>query len=352
MAIDIRIPTPIIDEDRARTNIKYMADKAKRAGVRFRPHFKTHQSAEVGEWFRDEGVTAITVSSCSMADYFAVHGWTDITIAFPLNLRELDTVRDLASRVDLGVLVDHPNAVKVLSKNIDTNVYVWLKIDTGYGRSGVHWDQVQQIIHLAEQVRRSDHLSFKGLITHNGHAYHVRGHEAICNIYKESTQRLQSVRDVLLEHGFETVELSTGDTPCCSVVDDFSGVDEIRPGNFVYYDLMQTEIGSCTDEQVAMVVACPVAGIYPEREEIVIYGGAVHLSKETIELEGNRVYGCLAEMNGDAIAGIRRDAPVTALSQEHGIVHVPPDILNSLHLGNLVHVVPVHSCLAVDCLRK
>ena len=50
----IEKPTVLLDEARARRNLAVMAAKARRQGVRFRPHFKTHQSAAMGEWFRQE----------------------------------------------------------------------------------------------------------------------------------------------------------------------------------------------------------------------------------------------------------------------------------------------------------
>ena len=59
---DIVKPTMLLDERRVRANIARMAQRARDNGVRFRPHFKTHQSAQIGAWFREEGVTAITVS--------------------------------------------------------------------------------------------------------------------------------------------------------------------------------------------------------------------------------------------------------------------------------------------------
>jgi D-serine deaminase-like pyridoxal phosphate-dependent protein len=67
----IATPTLLLDEGRARRNLDGMAARAARAGVRFRPHFKTHQSARIGEWFREAGVHSITVSSVRMAAYFA-----------------------------------------------------------------------------------------------------------------------------------------------------------------------------------------------------------------------------------------------------------------------------------------
>ena len=76
-SIGISRPALLLDKEQVFSNIDKMASKAKATGVKFRPHFKTHQSAEIGNWFRDFGVTAITVSSLDMAIYFAKHGWAD-----------------------------------------------------------------------------------------------------------------------------------------------------------------------------------------------------------------------------------------------------------------------------------
>ena len=73
----IRKPTLFLDEVKCRANIRMMSEKAKANGVIFRPHFKTHQSVEIGNWFREEGTQAITVSSVGMAGYFAKAGWRD-----------------------------------------------------------------------------------------------------------------------------------------------------------------------------------------------------------------------------------------------------------------------------------
>jgi hypothetical protein len=40
-----------------------------------------------------------------MARFFADHGWQDITIAFPVNVRQLPALDSLAGRVRLGLLV-------------------------------------------------------------------------------------------------------------------------------------------------------------------------------------------------------------------------------------------------------
>ena len=96
-------PTLILDKKRCLANIEKMANKAKRNNINFRPHFKTHQSAEIGSWFRNFDVTSITVSSVRMAKYFAANGWNDITIAFPVNILEIGQINELALKISLNI---------------------------------------------------------------------------------------------------------------------------------------------------------------------------------------------------------------------------------------------------------
>ena len=79
-------PTLLIDQHKCADNIARMVAKAAKNDVRLRVHFKTHQSAQIGEWIRSKGVVSIAVSSVKMAGYFANHDWNDITIAFPFNI--------------------------------------------------------------------------------------------------------------------------------------------------------------------------------------------------------------------------------------------------------------------------
>ncbi|MCD4657809.1 MAG: alanine racemase, partial [Planctomycetes bacterium] len=131
---EIAKPTLLVDIKRVRANIKRMAEKAKHNNITFRPHFKTHQSAEIGEIFRKYGVDKITVTSVEMAEYFAKFGWTDITIAMPVNLREIDNINKLSSKISLSLIVDSEFASKFLSENIISNVNIWIEINAGYNR--------------------------------------------------------------------------------------------------------------------------------------------------------------------------------------------------------------------------
>lgn len=353
-------PTMLLDERRVRANIAHMAQKARANGVRFRPHFKTHRSAQIGEWFRSEGVTAITVSSVDMAAYFADYGWQDITIAFPVNVREIDKINRLAASTRLNLLIESTQTAQILEERLAHPVSVWIEVDAGSGRSGVLWNAGGELHELASLLANSRLMTLHGLLTHAGNTYTARSRETVAAIHHETVTRLQRLRNWLIEHGFLGLELSIGDTPACSMLDDWGDVDEARPGNFVFYDLTQIEIGSCTAQEVGFIVACPVVAVHAERRQIVLYGGAVHLSKEMLlRTDGSPSYGSVIELYdsnlddgwGEPLAGVW----LRSLSQEHGVIQATAEgwaSLAGVQVGDLVGVLPVHSCLTADLLQE
>jgi D-serine deaminase-like pyridoxal phosphate-dependent protein len=347
---DIERPTLVLDEVRARRNIGRMAEKARRSGVRFRPHFKTHQSAVVGDWFRDFGVDAITVSSVDMAVYFADHGWNDITIAFPVNVRQLGTIHSLAHRISLGILVESEEIIPLLCNNLTDELDVWLKVDVGYRRTGIDWEDVEGLIELGKAVSEARGLTLRGLLTHAGNTYGAGSPGKIIEVYLQSVERMNMARDALGAAGLET-EVSVGDTPGCSLVDRFEWVDEVRPGNFVFYDLMQYRFGSCSENDIAMAVACPIVALHPERGQLTLYGGAVHLSNATIpRAKGGLSFGAVALPSREGWSSIVNGSELISLSQEHGIVQASGALFEGRRVGDIVVVIPVHSCLTANLI--
>ncbi len=346
----IEKPTLVLDERKAHANLKRMAAKAAAAGVRFRPHFKTHQSALIGEWFREEGVTAITVSSLSMAEYFAGHGWDDILVAFPVNVRELAAINHMAGRVRLGLLLESIGSVNALQAGLTAPVDVWIKIDTGLHRAGLDVNDVEAVRVVAEEVVRSPRLRLRGLLTHAGQTYHAHSQVEIREMYAQSCCGLAHLRQALASSRLGNLEISVGDSPGCTLSDDLGEVDEIRPGNFIFFDSMMFDLGVCTPQEIAVVVACPVVALHAQRLEAVVYGGAIHLSKESLQRDCQSFYGYAALPDENGWRFIGRENHVLALSQEHGVIQLTQEYFSRLKVGDLLCVLPVHSCLAVDAL--
>jgi D-serine deaminase-like pyridoxal phosphate-dependent protein len=349
----LKKPTLILDEGRARRNIERMAGRARHLGVRFRPHFKTHQSLHVGRIFREFGVEAITVSSVDMAAYFAADGWTDILIAFPLNILEADEIGRLASRCDLGLLVESPEGLAELARAIPRPVDIWIKVNVGSNRAGADWNDRDLLTRICRETARRPELRLRGLLTHNGRTYAARTLDALARVHADAMRKMRSAQRALAGAGFAGLEISVGDTPSCSRLDDFSGADEIRPGNFVLHDVTQLELGTCGEEAIAAAVACPVVSTHPARHEAVIYGGAIHLSKDDFHSgrEG-RIYGRVCRRRGRGWGKILPGTTVSSIAQEHGMIKTTASELKRIKPGDVLFVLPVHSCLTVNLFNE
>jgi D-serine deaminase-like pyridoxal phosphate-dependent protein len=329
-----------------------MVEKAARQGIRFRPHFKTHQSAAVGEWFRQMGVDGITVSSVEMAQYFARNGWRDITIAFSVNWREKHALQVLAEQVHLGLLVESVETAEFLSREITHPVDIWVKVDEGTHRTGIQWDDMDNFFRVVDTLVHVRHLKLRGLLTHSGRTYRAATPDAACQDYQEGVRRLNEVRDRLFERYGLKLEVSMGDTPGCTLCEDLGRVDEIRPGNFVFYDAQQYQAGVCSFEQVAAVVACPVVAKHADRNEVVIFGGAIHLTKDLVATEEGPAYGLVCFPTKDGWSDPIQGGRVVRLSQEHGIISLPGPAFDQGCVGDLLMVVPAHVCLTVSAMRR
>ena len=349
---EINRPTFVLDKQICLRNIEKMANKASEHGLRFRPHFKTHQSAEIGEWFRNFGVNAITVSSFLMAKYFASHGWNDITIAFPLNILEIREINQLAKKIKLNVLIENREAAQVLAEKITNPVGVYIKIDTGYNRTGIAATETGSILFVLNAMSESKNLKFKGFLSHAGHNYHAKSTNEIFTRHFDAIVKLKALKN-RYQQEYPNLEVSIGDTPSCSICNNFDGVDEIRPGNFVFYDLMQQNLGVCNFDDIAVRLVCPVVAKHISRNEVVIYGGAIHLSKESIiNINGKPMYGRIVIRKDGGPMLLEPLNYVHRLSQEHGVLKVTQRDFDNFHVGDLVEIIPVHSCLAANLAKK
>lgn len=348
--IEITRPTLVVDKEVCFRNIEKMALKAAKYKLRFRPHFKTHQSAKIGEWFKRFGVEAITVSSVQMAEYFAANGWNDITISFSLNRLEIENINRLAASIKLNVLLENKEASTTLAEKASSSIGVYIKIDTGYHRTGIPSSRTKTIDSILEIIATNKKIIFKGFLTHSGNTYQAKSTNEIFSRHFDALLKLKSLKN-RYKKNYPQIEISMGDTPSASICANFDEVGELRPGNFVFYDLMQQSLGVCKIEDIAVKMVCPVVAKHLSRNEIVIYGGAVHFSKDTVlNTDGKHLFGRVIITKKEKKVLLNTNNYLSKLSQEHGILKVTPANFKYFQVGDLIEVIPVHSCLTANLM--
>jgi len=343
----IASPTLLIDEKITRANLKKMASKAQQLGKKLVPHWKTAQSRIVGNWAKDYGIREVTASSISLAEYLCDEGWESIHIAFPFNIREIPRLNRLAKNQNISVQLVNASTAKALAEGLTEEVSFFVELDAGYGRTGIQAADEAELEEILKQANRSQKLKFKGFYIHPGHTYYGKNTQ---KIHEESQAELARMKAKYLDR-YPNLVTRLGDTPGCAVMEDFGAVDELGPGNFVFFDLMQVQLGSCKKEDISVCLAVPVVDIRKDRSEILIHGGGVHLAKDVLtQPDGTKNFGEVVFLTEQGWELPSHYSFVKSISQEHGVIHASKELLHSVKIGDLLGILPVHSCMTADAM--
>lgn len=341
IAIDA-LPTPalLLDLDVLVRNLDAMARHAETLGVDLRPHAKTHKCVEVAALQRERGAVGLTVATLFEAATFAENGFDDLTWAFPVILSRVDEALALARRVRLGLVIDSAEALRLLAAGVGaTTVRVWLKVDCGYHRAGID-PRGTSLVELARGVGDASGLTFAGLLTHSGDAYHAFGDEARRQVATRERDVMIAAAARLGAEGIDVPAISVGSTPAMTAARSLEGVTEARPGNYAFYDYTQCALGSCGAADVAVSVLTSVVSRMPDHS--VVDAGALAMSKDPGPERRSRGMGPALDDDD----GLDPELQLTSLSQEHGILN------RSLPVGTRLRIMPNHSCLTVACFDE
>lgn len=345
--IDLKTPCLLLDLDRVRRNAARVRDIADRNGVRLRPHIKTHKCVEVARIATEGHNGAITTSTLAEAKAFARHGFEDFTYAVPIERGKFgEVVEMIRSGVRLNLLTDDLETVRLLSQTAkleDVEISVFLKVDSGYHRCGVAPNS-EEAITIPRFISDATHLKFAGILTHAGHSYHARSKEELKRIARDERDIMAELAERLRAEGLDVPTVSIGSTPTIKHVDHLEGIDEVRPGNYVFFDAYQAALGSCQIEDCALTVLTAITHRSFDQRKVIVDAGAIALSKDRgpVEFDAACGYGRVLDLNGHEM-----NLRVESLSQEHGVIPVPDDaILAKLSVGTRLRILANHSCLA------
>ncbi len=342
----IKTPALLLDIERVRRNAERIGEIATRNAVRLRPHIKTHKCVEVARIQTAGHDGALTVSTLAEARAFAMHGFSDITYAVPIEQGKFaDAIEILQSGVKLHLLTDDAATVKLLdeeSRKAGVKFDVFVKIDCGTHRVGVE-PHTPDAIEIPRLITDAANLHFAGILTHAGHSYNARSKDEILEVARHERNSMVELAERLRGQSIEVPTVSIGSTPTMSTIDHLNGIDEIRPGNYIFYDAFQATLGSCGFNDTALTVLAAVIHKDSTRKRIVVDAGAIAISKDRgpVGLDPLCGYGHVLDIEGRE-TGMR----VTGLSQEHGEIDAGESgLFDRIKVGDRFRILANHSCL-------
>lgn len=329
---DLPTPAVLIDVGILARNIQTMADAAREAGVRLRPHAKTHKCLEIGRLQVAAGAKGIALAKTSEAEVFVQAGFDDIFIAYPVvGKGKPERLLDLADRARLAVGVDSVEGARSLGAPFAAagrRLDVLLKVDCGLHRVGVSPGVASAV---GAAIAELPGLAFRGIFTHAGHAYLEDSPERVAAVGRSEGDTLAAAAAGLREAGVTISEVSVGSTPSVRAAMAVAGVTECRPGNYVFHDASQVSLGTCRLQDCAMTIEATVVSV-PDPRRAVVDAGSKTLSSDTLRPAGGG-YGFLPG----------RASRIARLSEEHGVIDTAPG--ERFAVGERVSIVPNHACV-------
>ncbi|TYP79642.1 alanine racemase [Paenibacillus methanolicus] len=342
----LETPCIVIDAAVMEANIAQTAQLARQAGVKLRPHAKTHKMPLIAKMQIEAGAHGITVAKVSEAEIMADGGIDDIFIAYPLIAESKIRRAILLSKriANLIVGVDSEEGARVLSRVAISEghpLQVRLEIDTGLRRTGAPYEGA---LELARLVHGLEGLRLTGIYTFRGALLDGQPTKDIEAAGKAEGAMMVELAERIREAGIPLQDVSVGSSPTGTYAATVPGVTEIRPGTYVFQDRTLVEFGTCAIDQCAAYVLATVVTSRPEEGHAVIDGGSktfatdVQPNTNPLQLRG---FGHVLEAPG---------ALLERLSEEHGMLRTTPG--TSLAPGDRVRVIPNHICSTINLHNK
>jgi D-serine deaminase-like pyridoxal phosphate-dependent protein len=318
----IDTPALIVDERIVRHNISALQKHCDSAGLKFRPHIKTHKSIRLTKLQLDAGATGINCQKIGEAEIMADAGCDDILITFNIiGDAKLARLQTLHSKIrKLTVVADNALVIEGLAaafQNAEPPLNVMIECDTGGGRCGVQTPE--NAVSLASVVAECKGLTFAGLMTYPGPG----DGDSAASFMRQASASLNAL-------GLHDFDISTGGTPDMWLARSQGVFTEYRAGTYIYNDRSLMARGTCKEADCAGVVLATVVSM-PTPERAVIDAGSKALTSDLLGLEG---YGHVIEYP---------DAQIVALSEEHGTLKISP--ASEMRIGDRIRIIPNHVCV-------
>ena len=342
------LPTPalLLDERRMLANIARLRERAASLGVRLRPHLKTAKSVDVALRQLTGGAGPATVSTLREAEVFAQAGVRDLLYAVGIAPQKLPRAAALrAAGCDLAVILDtigQADALVEASRAAKAPFPALIEIDCDGQRGGLAPDD-DAVIRIGQRLQEGAEL--RGVMTHAGGSYGAVGLEAHAAFAERERLAVTRAASRLREALLPCPVVSVGSTPTALAARHLDGVTEIRPGVYVFFDLVMAGIGACGVEDIALSVLTTVIGHQHARGRILVDAGWMAMSRDrgTASQAVDQGYGPVCDVDGRVIPGLI----MASTSQEHGVIAMRPNggaQLPDLPVGARLRVLPNHAC--------
>jgi D-serine deaminase-like pyridoxal phosphate-dependent protein len=317
---DLDTPTLVLDLDRVEANISQMQAYCDAHGLALRPHIKTHKIPALSHAQIRAGARGIACQKLGEAEVMTSAGIDDILLPYNILGRpKLERLARLSREARISVSVDSAFVAREMSRVLaahGASVRVFVELGSTQERAGV--TAVGAVVELARLIADLPALDYQGVLMYPTDSANAPFLDTVCRALEAS--------------GLRPPVVSGGGSPTAFQQHEVPWLTEVRVGTYIFQDMTGVRAGYYNLDNCAATLLCTIVSA-PTPHRVILDGGS-----KTLTTEGGSPYGLIREYP---------DAQIYALNEEHAYVDVSACPTKPL-LGERVHVIPNHVCVAVN----
>jgi len=328
---DIDTPALIVDLDALERNIRKMADFAHAAGVRLRPHAKTHKCPAIALRQIAAGAVGQCCQKVGEAEALVRGGVRDVLVSNQVvGMPKLRRLASLATEATVGLCFDASEQVDVASRaarEFGVTIGALVEVDVGMQRCGVAPGRAAA--DLARRIADAPGLAFRGLQAYHGTAQHLPGVDARERAIAAAAAAVRETLAALDAAGLRCEIVSGAGTGTFRLEGESGVWNELQAGSYVFMDTDYARIGGRE------------GGLYREFEHslfVLATVMSVPVPGRAIVDAGLKSY---SGEKGPPWVHDRDDVEVVGVSDEHGKLALGARAAR-LELGDKVKLIPGH----------
>ncbi|MHB8530903.1 MAG: alanine racemase, partial [Caulobacteraceae bacterium] len=232
---DLNTPALIVEVAALERNIQTMAALAGHAGVRLRPHAKTHKSAEIARRQIAAGAVGVCCAKLGEAEALAAAGIENILVTSPIvGAPGVERLTELAARSPgLMAAADHPAAVDAIAA-AGARLTLLVDVDPGIHRTGVA--DAAAAVALGRRIAEAPSLNFGGVQFYCGMEQHIAAFAERREAIIGRTAYLRTITDALAAEGLSPGMITGGGTGTHAIDIELGVLTELQVGSYVFMD--------------------------------------------------------------------------------------------------------------------
>jgi len=328
---ELSTPSLMVDLDAFEANLSTMAELAKRAGRKVRPHAKAHKSSLVGKRQLDAGAIGLCCANVNEAEVLADAGLPGLLVTTPIVTPSMAARLAAAAEKsdDFMVVVDSPTGVETFAAHArrERPIGILVDIDMGLGRDGLV--DPAEALALARRIAELPQLRYRGVQAYYGHLQHVKTLADRLTKVSEQWEKLSKFLEALTAAGLSPPIISGGGTGTHHLDFEHGPFTEIQPGSYLFMDKQYGEVEIApggSPFRTSMTVAARVVSV-AQPDRVIVDAGSKALSTD---------YG-----PAPVVGGAPQGSTYQFMGDEHGAIRVPEGAERP-PLGAIVNLIAPH----------